>query len=208
MTALGTVSMANDRAALQALLHRYNSHPQEREQIIREIEERFLRPTAVLVIDTCGFSRSVRSTGIVAFLALLERLTDIVRPDVERCDGCILYSEADNIFITFPHPDAALRCAVEIRRDVRVENDRFPDDEHVYVSMGIGYGELLVVAEETVYGDEMNLACKLGEDLAEESDVLLTPAAYGALGAHDHRFEAVHFSISGLSLTAYRLLTA
>jgi adenylate cyclase len=201
------VRMTNDRTALQGLLQRYNSQPHEREGIVREIEERFLRPTAVLVIDTCGFSRSVRSTGIVAFLALLERLTDIVRPDVARCEGCILYSEADNIFITFAHPDAALRCAIEILRDVRLENQRFPDDEHLYVSMGIGYGDMLVVENETVYGDEMNLACKLGEDLADESEVLLTPAAYKALSPNGQCFEAAHFSISGISLTAYRLQT-
>ena len=72
--------------------------------------------------------------------------------------------------------------------------------------MGVGFGPVLVVDDDTVYGDEMNLACKLGEDLAERGEVLLTPRAREALGDATWRFVARQFSISGLDLPAFRLL--
>ncbi len=72
--------------------------------------------------------------------------------------------------------------------------------------MGIGYGEVLVVDNETPYGDEMNLACKLGEDLARRGEVLLTPSAYAALQSPPWVFEPASFSISGIEFTAYRLV--
>jgi adenylate cyclase len=199
---------ASHRETLHALLRTYNSDPDQRLAVVQEIERQFQRPLAILVIDTCGFSRSVRSSGIVAFLALLQRLTDIVRPDVERCSGSILRTEADNVFVTFPDPESALRCAQAILNDVARENAIHADGEHIYVSMGIGYGDLLVIEGETVYGDEMNLASKLGEDLADESEVLLTPAAHAALDPTSWLFEPATFSISGLSLTAYRFIHA
>ncbi len=195
---------APDRGALHQLLQRYNDHPEERAGIVTEVERRFERPMAILVIDTCGFSRSVRATGIVAFLALLQRLTEIVRPSVEGCAGCVLRTEADNVFVTLADPTAALRCAQTILCDVERTNARLPDNERIYLSMGIGFGELLVIDDETVYGDEMNLASKLGEDLAKETEILLTPAAHAAIAAAPGQFEPVRFSVSGMSLTAYR----
>ena len=52
----------------------------------------------------------------------------------------------------------------------------------------------------------MNLACKLGEDLAQRGEVLLTREAYRALEPADWQFEAISFSISGLELAAHRLV--
>lgn len=42
---------------------------------------------------------------------------------------------------------------------------------------GIGYGELLRIEENDVWGDEVNIASKLGEDLAKESEIYLSEAA-------------------------------
>ena len=59
---------------------------------------------------------------------------------------------------------------------------------------------------DTPYGDEMNLACKLGEELARRGEVLLTPSAYAALGSPPGAFEPASFSNSGIEFTAYRLV--
>ena len=52
----------------------------------------------------------------------------------------------------------------------------------------------------------MNVACKLGEDLAQQSEILLTRSAYAALKDAAWEFEEMHFKVSGLDLTAYRLV--
>jgi class 3 adenylate cyclase len=57
-----------------------------------------------------------------------------------------------------------------------------PEDERFHFSYGIGYGEVLDL-EDDVFGLEVNLASKLGEDLARPGQVLLTPAAAAGLDA-------------------------
>lgn len=61
------------------------------------------------------------------------------------------------------------------------QNHPLPPNQRLRFSYGIGYGEVLNL-EHDLFGLEVNLASKLGEDLAEPGDVLLTPAAAAAAG--------------------------
>lgn len=195
-----------DRSELRPLLHRYNEHPEDREALREEIDGRFRRDVAVLVLDACGFSRTVKGRGIVHFLALLERLERLIRPCVEEQTGRILRREADNLYAVFDTADHALTAARLIQRDVRAANEALPEDEEVGVSIGIGYGELLLVGPDDAWGDEMNLASKLGEDLAECDEILLTEAAGKAL-QRDHGVALTEreFTVSGITLPAYHV---
>ncbi|MBI3978782.1 MAG: adenylate/guanylate cyclase domain-containing protein [Chloroflexi bacterium] len=197
---------STDRDLLRKLLHEYNERPDHRERVAAEIDRRFRRSLAILVADSCGFSRHVRAMGIVPFLALLERLRRLVDPVVGRCGGRVLRSEADNIFAVFPDVVGALSCADAILHDLGVVNELAPSHEEIHVSIGLGYGNVLLVEPHDLYGDEMNLACKLGEDLAQRGEILLTPAARQALGPASRQLDEVSFSISGLELVAYRVV--
>ncbi len=200
------VATEHERDLLRDLLCEYIEQPDRRAEIAAAIERRFRRCLAILAIDSSGFSRTVRTAGIVHFLALLERLGRVVRPLIERGDGRLLHTEADNIFAAFPAVAAAVSCADAILRDLDAANARLPEAEQIYVAMGIGYGNVLVVDTNNLHGDEMNLACKLGEDLAGRGEVLLTVGAHDTLEPSSWRFEQVRFNISGLDLPAYRLL--
>ena len=195
-----------ERDLLRALLREYNEEPARRAEIAARVEARFRRPLAILALDSSGFSRAVRVGGIVHYLALLERLAQLVRPLIGRNDGRVLYTEADNIFAAFPSATAALRCATAILGALDEANGPLAESDQIYVSMGVGYGEVLVVDDHSLHGDEMNLTCKLGEDLAQRGEVLLTTTAHAHLEPGDWRFEPVEFSIAGLDLPTYRLV--
>jgi adenylate cyclase len=191
---------------LRSLLYEYNERPSERPRILREIDRRFNRELAVVILDAAGFSRTVKSVGIVHVLALLERLERIVRPQVEAHGGRILRREADNVFAVFPHPRDAVACMVQVFEELRAVNEALPQAEEMSVSAGIGFGTLLAIGDDDVYGEEMNLASKLGEDLARAEEVLLTPAAHAAVTDSDpFTFEEVAVELSGFDGTAYRL---
>jgi class 3 adenylate cyclase len=147
----------------------------------------------------------VQEGGIIPFLALLERLQRLVRPAIERTGGQILKTEADNVFAVYDSAEAAVGGAEEIRSHLRTVNDALPGEEEIYVSMAIGFGDLLLIGAEDVFGDEMNLACKLGEDLAQRDEILLTPDAHGAVAGTDRAFEELRFTVSGVELPAYRV---
>ena len=191
---------------LRELLRRYNEQPEQREALTAEIEWRFKRNLAIMVVDSVGFTRTVRRTGIVHYLALLERLERVIGPIVERAGGTIMRQDADDFFALFDSAAAAVRCARQIVAAVGVANEALPENEEIEVAIGIGYGPMLAIGHNDLYGDEMNLACKLGEDLAERGEVLLTPSAYAELLDEPWQFDQLEYTVSGLALTAYRLV--
>jgi len=195
------------RDRLQKLLKEYNEYPDRQQAIDARIHAEFCKTVAILVLDSCGFSRSVRQHGIVNYLARLERLGRMVLPIIEGHDGRVLRIEADNIFALFPDTASAVRCATEVQMHVEIANEPLPAASEIYIAIGVGYGPVLLVGEDDAFGDEMNVACKLGEDLAEQGEILLTASAYESL-ADDHawRFEDASVRISGLDLVSYKLL--
>jgi class 3 adenylate cyclase len=193
-----------DRTELQPLLREYNEHPDSRDRILEEVEAKFRRNVGVLVMDACGFSRTVQGRGIVHFLALLERIERLVRPCVGEQHGRVLRREADNLYAVFDTADHALQAALLIRRDVRAANEALPADEEVGVSIGVGYGELLLVGPDDAWGDEMNLASKLGEDLAECDEILITKACREALSTDGElALTERDYAVSGITLSAF-----
>ena len=54
------------------------------------------------------------------------------------------------------------------------------------------------------FGDEINLASKLGEDIGSRDDILLTQAAYASLEEVDaYSFQELRESVSGVDLKFY-----
>jgi len=137
----------------------------------------------------------------------LERLGRVVIPIIEAHNGRVLRIEADNIFAVFPDAESAVRCSAEVQRNVEIANEPMPAAYEIYVAIGVGYGRVLLVDDNDAWGDEMNIACKLGEDVAEQGEILLTVAAHEAVGDDGPwKFEDSSVQISGLELTSYRLI--
>lgn len=200
-----TVPIGPQRSELARLLNAYNELPNERERIIAEVNRRFRHRLSVMVVDACRFSRTVQDRGVIYFLALLERLERLIVPSITRHNGRLLRGEADNFFAAFPDVESAVVCALTICRDIGIANGPLPRPDEMHVSIGIGYGEMLVIGSHDLFGDEMNLACKLGEDLAGPEEVLLTERAFQALQPGHWPVTSLPVQQSGLSFTAHKI---
>lgn len=151
-----------------------------------------------------GFSRLTVEYGIIHYLAMIHQMETAARPAVAGNGGRVIKQEADDLFAMFDNPDQALESALDIFRAFDAVNGVVPPDRDIYGSIGIGYGEALVIEGKDVFGAEMNLACKLGEDLAGKNEILLTPAAFEALPAGRYVCSSVTFSISEMTIDCYR----
>jgi class 3 adenylate cyclase len=49
-----------------------------------------------------------------------------------------------------------------------------PPEEQILLGVGLGFGDMLQIGEEDVFGAEVNAASKLGEDIAKGGDILVT----------------------------------
>ena len=193
-----------DKAELKQLLQERNEHPERSTEIDQHIRSRFEQDCAILVLDLSGFSRLTIRHGIIHFLAIVHRMTTIATPIVDRNTGRVVKQEADNLFAVFPEVEAAVKTAAEILQAFEAVNTGLPDDQDLYASIGVGFGKTLVIGQTDLFGSEMNLACKLGEDLARRGEILLTEAAFKRLSKPEE-WTAIELSISGLDLTAYTL---
>ena len=190
-------------AELFRLLHQRNRTPGDRRRIDAEIQRRFRKIRAVLVLDMAGFSLSVQRYGISHHLGLICHMRRRVRQHVTAAGGQALKFEADNALAVFRTVPAALRAAQAINRSFTDDNQSAAEENRIHASIGIGHGPVLL-ARDDVFGDEVNLASKLGEDIAKSDEVLLTASAHRRAGIRAGQFETLDISIAGIHLAAFR----
>jgi adenylate cyclase len=161
--------------SLDSLLIERVEHPERMKMVDKKIKAQFEKTAAIMILDMSGFSRLVQRYGIIHYLAMIRRMRRVVAPVISRHGGVIIKFEADNCFAAFPKPDDAVSTALQIKHDIDVANLATPDESDIHVCMGIGYGPTLLACDD-LYGNEMNLASKLGEDVAERGEILITDA--------------------------------
>jgi adenylate cyclase len=199
---LGTPPPGRDR--LSALLAKRNQNPDAVERIDREIQRQFGRRIAVLALDMCDFTETTSRLGIIHYLAMIEEMARAATPAVEANRGIVVKREADNLLAAFDRPQDALEAALDIRLAFEAVNTVVPDERDLHGCIGIGFGDAILVGRADVFGAEVNLACKLGEDLAQRHEILLTRAAYEALTSGRYRFSDQRYDLSGFEIEAFR----
>lgn len=137
---------------------------------------------AVMFTDLSGFSRKVAEFGIVHFLQVIWEQKRLLLPIVADHDGILIKIEADSFLIIFKKVRRAIDCAVAMQRACAVANATRAPEDQVLLCVGIGAGHILRIGDVDCYGYEVNAAAKLGEDLARANEILVTQAAWAALG--------------------------
>jgi class 3 adenylate cyclase len=138
------------------------------------------RKQAVVFTDTADFTTRTARDGILHFLMVFDRFAVAARPVVRKAGGEVMKVEGDSLLLRFPDPAIACQGVRALDALLARLNRGKPENEKLKFSYGIGYGDILDV-EGDLFGLEVNLASKLGEDLAKPGEALLTPAAAAAL---------------------------
>ncbi|MBI4349023.1 MAG: adenylate/guanylate cyclase domain-containing protein [Elusimicrobia bacterium] len=154
----------------------------DQEAIDRRIWDLFGETWTVMFTDLAGFSRDVVEFGIIHFLQTIHESLRLLVPVVEAHDGILLKTEGDSLLVIFRNPDRALDCAREMQRACADYNRSRPATEKILLCVGLGYGRMLRISDHDVFGAEVNAASKLGEELAEAGDILVTGSLRKALG--------------------------
>jgi adenylate cyclase len=195
---------ASDR--FQDRLLQYSQEPDvdRRQTIEDELWRDYGDERAVLVFDMSGFSELTYRYGIVHFLSMVRRMQLTTEPIVGRYSGTLVKFEADNCYAMFPDVSVAIRAAREINAAFELANEATPDELDIRIACGIDHGRILVVSGQDFFGNAVNRACKLGEDLAGPGQILITADAMATLPAgHGVVASPMRFEISGLSIDAF-----
>lgn len=149
----------------------------EQGEIRKTIWDRFGTTGTTFISDMANFSSTSRTLGICHFLKPIHRTRETVTPIVRDNNGVLLKFDADNCYAFFENPGDGLQASLDINSALFDDNQNRDIDEHIFVSVGIDHGELLLVGESDFYGDPVNTASKLGEDLAIRGETLVTERA-------------------------------
>ena len=137
---------------------------------------------AVMFTDLAGFSRHVANFGITHFLQVFYESFRVYVPIIEQHNGILLKVEGDSMMVLFRKPKAAMDCALAMQRASHAYNATREDAEKLLLSVGLGYGLVLKFGDQDVYGAEVNVACKLGEDHGVPWSVYCSDAFKQAVG--------------------------
>ncbi len=147
-------------------------------QIDAEVARRFERPMAVMITDTSGFTAQTKAHGVTFFLMKMRRLFRIAEPIILRHGAELVKVDADDLFIVCDSADALLQVARELLAALDEYNVVHTD--FLGISVGLGFGNTLVI-ERDIFGDAVNTASKLGEDVGLVSEILVTQSFLAAL---------------------------
>lgn len=176
----------------------------ERKKIEDALWENFGQEQAVFVLDMSGFSLLTRKYGIIHYLSMVRRMQLTTEPIVKAFEGYMIKYDADNCFAIFPTPLQAVNAAIAMQHAFNATNLLTTDDLDIRIACGIDYGRILVVGNEDCFGDAVNRASKLGEDIAEAGDILVTREAMQMIPAEAGiKSHEIDISVSGINIPAY-----
>jgi adenylate cyclase len=177
--------------------------PGRLDAITRELTQRFEREQAVMVVDMCGLTDMTQHSGVVHALALVQYLRDTGIEAIQPHGGVLVETVADDLLCVFPDVGTALDSAGALAMTLEAHNATADPQWKMNVSIGVGHGPILNVDDRWIAGAEVNLASKLGEDVAEAGELLLTLAAWTELGRPEKGWSE-GFANLGSSTIVYR----
>lgn len=161
---------------------------------------------AVFVLDMSGFSLLTRKYGIVHYLSMVRRMQLTTEPIIKSFGGIMIKYEADNCFAVFSDPLSAINAAIAMQHAFAAENLLTSDDLDIHISCGIDYGKILIIGHEDCFGDPVNRASKIGEDLAAAGDIFITKEAMEMIPVEAGiKSRELSVSISGIVIPAYAI---
>jgi class 3 adenylate cyclase/TolB-like protein/tetratricopeptide (TPR) repeat protein len=131
---------------------------------------------AVVIADVVGYSRLMERDEAGTHARLRELREKLFDPKIAEHRGRIVRTSGDGMLVEFPSATAALRCAVEVQREMGARNLYVTPDERIELRVGINLGDIIVDGED-IAGDGVNVAARL-ETLAEPGGICVGSAVW------------------------------
>jgi len=118
------------------------------------------RLAAILAADVAGYSRLIGADegGTLERLRALRR--ELLDPKIAEYRGRLVKTTGDGLLVEFGSVVDALRCTVEVQREMSRRNAGVPSDNRIELRAGINVGDI-VVEDGDIFGDGVNVAARL-----------------------------------------------
>ena len=157
-----------------------------------------------MMCDSSGFTRRTHEYGILHFLAVMTDVYDRVEPIVARHRGTVISRGADNLLAVFDAPAHGVDAAIAMQRMLTKFNAGKKDRDQFQLCMGFHHGKVLHL-KDSIFGDKVNIASKIGEDLASAEEILVTGEVAKKLPPRIKRSYARSVELGGKNFELHRV---
>jgi adenylate cyclase len=130
------------------------------------------RLAAILAADVAGYSRLMGTDEGGTLRGLKTIQTELIDPKIAADNGRLVKTTGDGFLVEFSSVVDALRCAVEIQREMAERNAAVAPDRRIEFRIGINVGDV-VVEDGDIFGDGVNVAARL-EGLAAPGGICVS----------------------------------
>ena len=131
------------------------------------------RLTAILAADVAGYSRLMGGDEEGTHERLTAHLRELVNPKITEHRGRIVKNTGDGFLSEFASVVDAVRCAVEMQREMAERNAGTPAEKRIEFRAGINLGDVIAERDD-IFGDGVNVAARL--------EALLSPVGSASAG--------------------------
>jgi class 3 adenylate cyclase/TolB-like protein/tetratricopeptide (TPR) repeat protein len=142
-----------------------------------EFERRF---RAVLVADVVGYTRLMEAAELETHARYRTLRVGVGDPTIATHRGQIVKNTGDGFIAVFENPLDAIRCAIELQREMAAHEATRPPERRIAFRMGIHW-EPVIFDLNDVYGGGVNLAVRL-QSIAPPGGVVISAALLAQAG--------------------------
>src|ERR1700724_3596202 len=130
------------------------------------------RLAAILAADVAGYSRLMGADEEGTLAALKKLRRELSDPKIKEHHGRIVKTTGDGLLVEFASVVDAVRCAVDVQREMAERNANVPAATRIEFRVGINLGDIIIDGDD-IFGDGVNVAARL-ETLAEPGGICVS----------------------------------
>ncbi len=127
---------------------------------------------AILAADVAGYARLMSEDEEGTLAGLRGWRHQVADPRIRQHRGRIIKSTGDGFLVEFASVVDAVRCAVEMQRDMAARNNSAAPERRLEFRIGVNLGDI-VAEDHDIFGDGVNVAARL-EALAEPAGLCIS----------------------------------
>jgi len=127
------------------------------------------RLAAIVSADVVGYSLLMGRDDSATLAGLKAHRRELIDPKIHEYGGRIVKTTGDGLLLEFPSVVDAVRCAVDVQREMARRNAGIPPDLRIDFRVGINVGDIIIDGDD-IFGDGVNVAARL-EALAEPGGI-------------------------------------